>query len=70
MFLCKNIEDMSMSDHQVVHLSKSQLFTTNEKFSLAFEDMNPVIREIKLESSPELDYFSNLKSLGLIKILI
>ena len=61
-----------MSEHQVVQLSKSQLLETiTEKLLLKhFYEINPIIREITLEQLFGLDDdFSNLKSLGLNKIV-
>ena len=62
---------VSISEHQVVRLSKSQLIETIiEKLSIYYYNFNPIIREINLEQLfGQDDDFSNLKSLGLNKIL-
>ena len=68
MLLSENMKNVSMSEHQVVHLSKSQLLATmTEKFSLGLYDLNQSIREINFEDTFGQDDFSNLKSLGLNK---
>ena len=64
MFLTKIIKSMSMSEYQVVHLTKSQLLATNKKVPLNFKDLHRIIREINFEEPPGLVDFYNLKSLG------
>ena len=62
------MENLSMAEHQIVHLSKSQLLATmNERLSLCLYDFKRSIREINFEKTFGQDDFSNLKSLGLNK---